>query len=75
MGNNTKVDYWKLVDEGFLASWDERDAKIIKDFTLACHLGYVSDETGAKFFDNINNSIKRKWDDHKTPKVGNDGAL
>lgn len=65
-----KYDAVKLVDEGFLASWDERDAKIIKDFTLACHLGYVSDETGAKFFDNINNSIKRKWDDHKTPKSG-----
>lgn len=60
-----KTDHWKLIDEGFLASWDQFDGQVIKDFTLACHLGYISDETGAEFFDSINTTVKRKWNDQK----------
>lgn len=67
--NLTQSDYVKLVDEGFLASWDQRDGEIIKNFTEACRLGYASAETAALFFDNVNNIIMRKWND-QTPLSG-----
>jgi len=64
-----KTDHWKLIDEAFIATWNEEQGQIIKDFTRACHLGYVSDEQGALFFDNVNDSIRRTWND-QTLKPG-----
>lgn len=60
---NTKTDHWKLLDEAFIATWDEKDGKQIQDFTKACKLGYVSPESAASFFDHLNHTVKRKWND------------
>lgn len=53
----------RLVDEGFLASWDEDTGERIKNITHGARLGYYDDVYVAKFFDNLNDSIKRKYND------------
>ena len=60
----TNNDHWKIIDEGFLASWDEQAGERIKNITHAARLGYIDEDVAAEFFDNIvNDSIRRTWND------------
>lgn len=71
-----KTDHWKLIDEGFLASWDMHTGEHILKMTQAAKLGYIDEITASKFFDNINDSIRRSYNDqtlHPCSPIG--GAL
>lgn len=60
-----KYDAVKLVDEGFLASWDKVTAKIITDKTTAFRLGYLTEDQAITFFTSLDNEVKRKWNDQR----------
>lgn len=61
--NEVKIDYVKLVDEGFLASWDAETGQRIDNVITAARLGYIDEEKAAYFMDNINDTIRRTWND------------
>lgn len=52
-----------FIDEGFLASWDESTGNRIQNITTAARLGYIDEDVAARFFDNVNDSIRRTWND------------
>jgi hypothetical protein len=56
-------DKAKFLDEGFLASWDLHAGERISKITKAARLGYLDDITASKYFDDINDSIRRTWND------------
>jgi len=56
-------DKAQFIDEGFLASWDEQAGKRISKITQAARYGYIDDITASKYFDDINDSIRRTWND------------
>lgn len=57
------TDTYKLIDEGFLASWDLHAGERIAKITQAARYGYIDDITASKYFDDINDTIKRTWND------------
>jgi hypothetical protein len=59
---NTK-DYWKLVDEGFLATWDKAEGEYIKNKIRALKLGYGDNEEAELFFSYLDEVTRRKWND------------
>lgn len=61
--HTTHKDEAKFIDEGFLASWDIRQGEKILGVTRACKLGYIDEHSAAKFFDNINDTVRRTWND------------
>jgi len=69
MGNNTKVDYWKLVDEGFLASWNKHDGEIITNRIRAAKLGYIDESKIFDFMTYLDADSKRKWNDQRSGYV------
>lgn len=56
-------DSVKLVDEGFLASWDPFAGKQIRKTITAARLGYIDEQTAAKYLDSLNDTVKRSWND------------
>jgi len=60
---DAKEDYYKLIDEGFLASWDDQAGERIKNLTTAARLGYLDEIQAKHFFDNIDDAIRRTWND------------
>lgn len=56
-------DFWKLQDEAFLATWCPKDGEKIRDMTTAARYGYLDEERASRYFDNLNNGVKRIWND------------
>lgn len=60
---NTKTDHLTLIDEGFLASWDEKTGERIWKHIQAAKLGYISTEQIFNLLDYLDMETKRKWND------------
>jgi hypothetical protein len=59
-------DHFKLVDEGFLASWGKNEGIFIKNYVDFCRQGVLDEVHADMFFSELNKSIKRKWNDQKS---------
>lgn len=58
-----QYDNCKWLDESFLAAWDKDTGERIANITRAAKLGYIDEITAAKYFDNLNDTVKRTWND------------
>jgi hypothetical protein len=61
-----KPDFYKLVDEGYIATWDKTTGRHIRYKTLAARLGYVNEVEMFNFLTLLDSNVKRKWNDQKT---------
>lgn len=60
-----RFEFYKLIDEGFCASWDEKTGKRIKWITYCYHQGLLTSKQMFDYFDMLEKIQLRKWNDKK----------
>lgn len=65
MNTTNSHDYVKLIDEGYLASWDKNTGAFIKRKMQAARLGYYTVKDTFSLLSYMDEQAKRKWNDQK----------
>lgn len=65
----SKLDYYKLIDETFTATWSKKDGEMIKRIYKAAREGMMDDQSAASHLSTIEFAIRRKWNDHHTNNI------